>query len=235
MSRALTVAGDANDRTFALTHLGDLAFNAGDLGTAARHYDEGLARQPGQAALLAGRARVRAARGDLTGAITDLREATAVLPTVDHLVTLADTLTAAGRTAEAAQTVELIRATTALPGTSDIDLVLFHADHGDPRTAVTRGARLLAGRPSVSVRIAYAWALHSAGRDRDALTQADRSLGLGTRDARAHYYRGMIRLALRDREGARADLRQALRINPYFGFAYARSARTSLAALDGPA
>jgi tetratricopeptide (TPR) repeat protein len=239
MRRALDVALTPDDKTFALTHLGELALGAGDLDTAAARFAEGLALHPGQPALLADRAKVSAARGDLPAAITDLRAATATLPTVDHLMTLSDTLTAAGRPAEAKRADDLVRISTRLPGatpaTTDIDLVLFAADRGEGRKAAAQGRALLAARPSVTVETAYAWALHAAGRDRAALKHADRGLRLGTRDARAHYYRAMIRLALKDEPGARADLTAALKINPHFSLRYGPSARAALTDLGGPA
>ena len=239
MTRAREVATSPDEITFTLTNLGELAFGTGDLNTAAACFAEGLARVPGHPALLAARAKVAAARGDLTAAVSDLRAATATLPTVDHLMTLADTQKAAGRPGEAAVTDDLIRFSARLPGatpaTTDIDLIIFAADHGDARTAVARGKALLAARPSVTVETAYAWALHAAGDDRAALGHADRGLRLGTRDAQAHYYRAMIRLALHDRAGARADLTRALSINPHFSLRYGRSARTALSDLGGPA
>jgi tetratricopeptide (TPR) repeat protein len=237
MSQALDVALSPSDTTFALLHLGELAFGAGDLETAAARFDEGLGRQPGQPALLADWARVQAARGDLTMAIADLRTACATLPTVDHLVALSDTLVASGDPRAAARVDDEVRLASRLPGAApaatDIDLVLFHADHGEARAAVTKGRALLAARPSVSVEVAYGWALHATGDDRAALTHADRGLRLGTRDARGYFYRGMIRLGLDDRAGARADLREALAINPYFSLRYAPIARAELAKLAG--
>ncbi|MFI5937625.1 tetratricopeptide repeat protein [Actinoplanes sp. NPDC051494] len=239
MRRALDVAAGPGDTVFALTHLGELALNAGDLDTATTHLTQAFtaAAGAGQPALLADRAKISAARGDLASAVTDLRAATAILPTVDHLVTLSDTLTAAGRTAEATTVDNLIRAGAHLPGTTpattDIDLVLFYADHDDPSAAVAKGRALVKARPSVTVETAYAWALHAAGRDREARTHADRGLRLGTRDARAHYQRAMIRLALGDRAGARTDLATALTINPHFSLRYGAHARAELARLDG--
>jgi tetratricopeptide (TPR) repeat protein len=239
MQQSLGVAGPGDDTVFALQHLGELAFNAGDLDTAAGRYAEGLARRPGHPALLADRARVSAARGDLPAAIADLRTATATLPTIDHLAALSEALTLAGDTAGAARTDGLVRIATTLPGTTssatDIDLVLFHADRGEAALAVTKGHALLATRPSVAVQTAYAWALHAAGRDREALKHADRGLRLGTRDARAHYFRGTIRLSLGDRAGARTDLAAALKINPHFSMRYGSRARAELATLDGAA
>ncbi|HET9517223.1 MAG TPA: hypothetical protein VFO77_05820 [Actinoplanes sp.] len=251
MRQALAVAAGPGETTFALTHLGELAFNAGDLATASRHFEEGLARAPGQPALLAGRASVWAARGDLPAAISALREVTAIMPTVDHLTALSDALRAAGDLTGAARTDELVRAGARVTAgtspsasadaaagssaTADIDLVLFYADRGEAGTAVARARELYAARPSIAVETAYAWALHSAGRDAEALAHADRGLRLGTSDARAHYYRGMIRLAVGDRAGARADLTKAIGINPHFSLRHASQAHATLADLEGAA
>jgi tetratricopeptide (TPR) repeat protein len=241
MQRAVDLAADPGDTTFALQHLGELAFGQGDLAGAAARFADGLAQQPGQPALLADRAKVAAARGDWSSAAADLREATATLPTVDHLVTLSDVLSASGDRAGAARADDLVRVSDRLagaasdpttPAATDIDLVLFYADHGDPAKAVAKGRALVAVRPSVSVETAYGWALHAAGRDSEALNYANRGLRLHTRDAKAYYYRGMIKSALGDRAGARDDLDQALRINPYFSLRYGPSARAELARLD---
>jgi tetratricopeptide (TPR) repeat protein len=240
MRRALDLAADPGDTTFALQHLGELAFGQGDLTGAYARFADGLARQPGQPALLADRAKVEAARGDLSTAIADLRDATATLPTVDHLVTLSDALTVAGDKAGAARADELVRVSDRLasaspdpttPAATDIDLVLFYADHGEPAKAVEKGRVLFAARPSVSVETAYAWALHAAGQNRAALVHADRGLRLHTRDAKAYYYRGTIRLALGRRAEAREDLEEALRVNPYFSPRYVPAARAELAEL----
>jgi tetratricopeptide (TPR) repeat protein len=233
MRRALEVAADPGDVTFALQHLGDLAFGAGDLAGAQARYADGLRRQPGQPGLLAGRARVEAARGDLPAALDDLRAATATLPTVEHLTLLSDVSTLAGDPVGAARADDLVRVSDRLAQISsaatDIDLVLFFADRGPAGEAVRRGRALLAARPSVSVEMAYAWALHAAGRDDEALRHANRGLRLHTRDARGYYYRGAIRLALGDDDAARADLTEALRINPHFSPRYAAAARAALA------
>jgi tetratricopeptide (TPR) repeat protein len=239
MRRALAVAADRDDAAFALTQLGELAFGTGDLDTAAARFAEGIARKPGDPALLAGRAKVFAARGDLPAAIADLRAATGTLPTVEHAAALADTLTAAGDTAGAGRAEDLARIGARLQSgpssTTDIDLIVFQADHGEAATAVAKGRALFTKRPGVPVEMAYAWALHAAGRDREALDHADRGLRLGTRDARWHYWRGMIRLAVADRPGARRDLTEALRISPHFSLRYGPTARAALAKLGGAA
>lgn len=148
MQRALDMAADPTEAAFALQNLGDLAFGAGDLAAAGTHYAEGLLRRPGQPSLLAGRARVEAAQGDLRAAIGDLRTATTTLPTVEHLVLLSDMSTAAGDKAGAARADDLVRVSdklaTSTTAATDIDLVLFYADRGPAGEAVKRGRALLA-------------------------------------------------------------------------------------------
>jgi tetratricopeptide (TPR) repeat protein len=241
MQRALDLASDPGDTSFALQHLGELAFGQGDLAGAAKRFADGLAQQPGQPTLLADRAKVEAARGQIPAAIADLRAATATLPTIDHLVTLSDVLTVAGDKTGAAQADDLVRVSDRLqtaspdptaPAATDIDLLLFYADHGDPAKAVAKGQKLFAVRPSVSVEIAYAWALHAAGRNSEALEHANRALRMRSLDAKGYYYRGEIRMALGDRTGARTDLEEALHMNPYFSLRYVPAARATLAELD---
>ncbi|NEE62010.1 hypothetical protein G3M55_98095, partial [Streptomyces sp. SID8455] len=81
---------------------------------------------------------------------------------------------------------------------ADTDAILFEADHGNPRRAVTLAEQTLRSRPFVAVHDAYAWALHRAGRDAEALAQADEALALGTRSALFHYHRAAIHQALGD-------------------------------------
>ena len=58
--------------------------------------------------------------------------------------------------------------------------------------------------------------MHAAGRDEEALAAIETALALGTRNASFYFHSGMIKLALGDTAGARADLTEAMAINPYF-------------------
>lgn len=230
MAKARTVATDPSDVTFTLTHLGALAVAAGDPDTAASIYAEGLARQPDDAGLLFGRGRLAYLRGDPAAAVADLRAAVDAAPTPEHATALGELLTEAGDEAGARDAFDLVRAAAAV-GSSDVDLVLFWADHGDPARAVREARALNAGRKSTVVADAYAWALHRAGRSDEAVTYADAALRLGTRDPRALFHRGMIRRATGSAAGARADLAEALRLNPRFAPVHASAARAALAEL----
>ena len=236
MRRALDAAPDPADGAFARLHLGQLAFETGDLDTAATHFTEGLRLLPGHPPLRAGLARVRAARGDTAGAVAEFHALLTAALNPTYAVELGDLLTATGRPEEGAQ--EYARARKAWAGTAktgqppEPDLVLFAADHGEP-AALDAARRLYARQPGIIGADAMGWALRAAGRPAEALRYADQALKLGTRSALMHYHRGMILADLGKREAARAELETALRLNPHFSVSHAPVARATLASLGG--
>ena len=235
MDAALEAAPGPADAAFALEHLATFAFDAGDLDRAKSLVDDGLNRLPQHPPLLVVRARIAAARGDVAAAVADYRAVVRRLPIPGYVAELGDLLAAGGDPAAARQEYDLVRATAALftaQGVDlDIDLALFHADNGAPDEAVRATETGYPKRPSIFGADARAWALHAAGRDAEALPLADRALRLGTKSATLHYHRGMIRLGLGDRDGASADLTEALRLNPHFSFRHVPLARAALASL----
>lgn len=243
MELALRVAPGPADMAFAHQHLGQLAFDAGDLATASSHVTDGLAAAPGYPPLRALRARISAARGDIPAAVAELRPVAASLPLPEYGVALGDLLMVLGDAAGAEAQYGLVRAAAKLLAASgvrtDLDLVGYAADRSilDGQSlppAALDGARAgYAAQPSVTAADALAWALHAAGRDAEALPYADAALRLGTRHATLYYHRGMIRLGTGDQRAAAADLAEALRINPYFSLRHAPIARTTLARLGG--
>jgi tetratricopeptide (TPR) repeat protein len=238
MNLALQAAAGPAETSFALQHLSELAFAAGDLDDAYARANDGLARYPGHPPLLAARARAEAARGDTTTAITDLRTAIAKLPQAGYAVLLGDLQAAAGDAA-AADSYALVTAARQLAiaqsNPPDIDVILYEADHGEATTALADARALYATRPSNPVADALAWALHSAGQDTEALRYANQALHLGSRDALTLYHRAMIHLALADRDAARADLTAALAANPHFSTRHADQAAATLRTLGTPA
>ncbi|MFF5080614.1 tetratricopeptide repeat protein [Actinoplanes sp. NPDC000266] len=254
MRRALDAAPNAADGAFARLHLGQLAADNGDLDTAATEFTEGLRLLPGHPPLRLGLARVRAARGDTAGAITEFRAVLAVAPRPVYAAELGDLLTASGRPDEAAKEYAAARqawADEAVSGAPpEPDTVLFAVDQGkagrgeggrgeaDPGEAGQRepvaldaARRLYARQPGIAAADALGWALRAAGRPAEALRYADQALKLGTRSALSHYHRGLILADLGRRDAARADLTTALRLNPHFSFRHAPEARAALARL----
>ncbi|MEO7745558.1 MAG: hypothetical protein ABIV05_04955 [Actinomycetota bacterium] len=238
LEQALDISQNPADAAFALQYLGELAFNAGDLATARKHFADGLARDPGYVPLLAGRARVEAADGDTAAALRDWQDVTTRLPQPTYLIEYADLLASLGRTGEATAQYAVVDATIGLfkaqGANVDHELALYDADHGRSDAALASAAAEIGRRQSIQVEDAYAWALHSAGRDAEALPHARKAAKLGMKNALFDYHRGVIELALGMKTQARASLTSALRTNPYFSPLQAPRAKSALAGLGGP-
>ncbi len=235
LERALRDATASSDVAFVRFYLGELAIRYGSGPQAAlEQYDAGLAVAPQDAVLLAGRAKAEAALGRTDAAVKDYRAAVAARPEPQTVLELAELLDAIGDPS-AKEQYALFRVQEKLYASAgvalDTESTLFEADHGSPAAAVAAAKVGWATRPFVEMADAYGWALHAAGRDREALTWADRAFASGWRTAPALYHRGMIKVALGDSAGARADLGAALRLDPHFNPLGAPKARAALAAL----
>ena len=232
MQRALDDSPTQADRSFALLHLGDLAFNAGDATTALDYYRAALDAQPDSAAALAGTARAEAALGHTDTAVATYEALTARGLEPFYLLQYAELLESIGRSDEAAEQYRLYEqqesefsAREFLP---DATFTLFLADHGQPELALEKAQRAVDTAPFVDTLDAYAWALHRNGRHEDAWAAMEQALALDTPSALYHYHAGMIRLALGDTAGAREHLSRALDINPHFNRVAAAIARDTL-------
>jgi tetratricopeptide (TPR) repeat protein len=239
MRAARSVAGSPDDAAWVAYQLGELAWNAGDVNEAADRYREAQELDPTWVPPLAGMARVAWARGDTAAAIASYREVVTRYPAPENVIALGDLLTLSGDRTGADQQYALARAEAKLFAANgvnvDLELALFDADHGDPSAAVKAAKTEWRRRHSIHVADAYAWALHAAGRDEEAVAYARRALALGTRSALFRYHAGMIQLALGHDGAARTDLRLALSINPNFSILGAPTARRSLASIRGGA
>jgi tetratricopeptide (TPR) repeat protein len=221
MQRAFDDAPTPAGRAFALVHLGQLAFNAGDPATALSHHLAALEAAPSDVAALAGRARSEAALGQIETALDHYAEVVDRAPEPGYIVEYADLLRAHGRHAEAASQYELFSTVQRLFADSgvqpDSTAALFEAEHGrHPSRALMIAEANIDANPFVDAYDAYAWALHHNGRDAEARAAIEQALELGTPSAQFHYHAGVIEHALGDDEAARRHLRSALDINPYF-------------------
>jgi len=220
LQRALEIATRPSDVAFCLYYLGELAWNSGDLDRAARHYAEGLRQDPSYTPLLAGRAKVAAARGDIDTAVRQYDEVVKRLPLPSYLIAYADLLRSVGRERQATRQEAVLAATNDLfeaQGVNvDLESALFYADRGRPQAAFLAARAVWDRQHSVDAADALAWALHVNGRDRAALRHSEQALRLGTHSALFTYHRGMIERSLGRSGAARESLRDALEINPYF-------------------
>jgi tetratricopeptide (TPR) repeat protein len=235
MERALAIAASPSESEFATFHLAELAFDQGDLETAETHLRAGLERDPESTELLVGLARVLVARSEQAAALDAYRRVIDELPDADHHVEYGEYLESLGRVAEAREQYAAADAATARATADgvipDVEVALYHADHGRADQALDVAQEQYAGRRSIDVEDAYAWALHAAGRHEEALGHAVAAQRLGTRDALVSYHRGMIEAALGMTNEARVSLHRALDINPHFSPRHAPIARRTLAEL----
>ena len=237
LEQALAVSVAPSDASYSLFYLGELAFNSGDYDLAAQHYADGLQRDPENVAILAGQAKVTAAKGDVDKAAATYAEVVERLPQPTYLVEYGELLESMGDQAKAQEQYDVADAISALftdaGVTPDIEIAIYEADHGRPELALEIAEAQYATRRSVQVEDALAWALHVNGRDREALDHALAAQQLGTRNATWDYHRGMIQAALGLDDDAHASLTLALETNPAFSPLHAPLAKAALQALDG--
>ncbi|TYK46068.1 tetratricopeptide repeat protein [Actinomadura decatromicini] len=243
---AATSATDRGDLAYISTASGEMSWNDGDLGRAEREYAEALRASPGYVPAMAGAARVRAAKGDVAGALAGWAEIVRRLPLPQYLTEYGELLESAGRRAEAdrqyAVAATWARIAKANGVDADLETALFESDHGSPAEAL-RAAEAEYGRRcpgparvrqcSVHAADALAWALHRNGRGREAVRYARQATATGYRRAEFRFHLGVIEKAAGDRAAARRDLAESLRRTPRFSPLWAPRAKAALDDLGG--
>jgi tetratricopeptide (TPR) repeat protein len=226
----------SEDAAWAAYQLGELEFGRGDVRPAAAWYRRGLELAPSYIPNLAGLAKVAWARGDDDLAIRRYKQVVAAYPAVEYVTALGDLYASSGREYLAAQQYAVVDATRAIARANgvnvDLEVALFDADHGRPRSALSAARAEWSRRRSIHVADAYAWALHAVGSDEAAAGMMRRALRLGTRNALFLFHAGMIQRALGHEAAARRDLREALVTNPHFSILHASTTRRVLAGLE---
>jgi tetratricopeptide (TPR) repeat protein len=222
--------GSSENVAWALVQLGNLYFDTGRLSPAERAYRAALRHLPDYVHAEAGLARVFAARGEFSRAVSLYRKAIARVPLPQYVIGLGDVLHVAGRVSESRQTYALVGAIEQLFATNgvrtELETALFDLDHGrDVRVALARAREAFGEAPSINAEDVLAWALYRNGRCRDAERHSERALRLGTRDALKLFHRGMIEHCLARPARARSWLARALAVNPHFSVLYAPVAR----------
>jgi len=186
----------------------------------------------------AGKAKAEAALGQNLTALDDYAILVARTPEPSYLIEYGELLQSLGRTDEANKqyavfgtTQQLFEANGVAP---DSTPSLFYANHGDPARALENAEKGIATRPFVVMYDAYAWALHSNGRDAEALPAINKAIEPGMKNALFHFHKGMIQASLGDDGNARLELNRALDINPKFSPLDAPIALAALAELGTP-
>jgi len=215
--RAIDAAGgaDPEPRAWMIVQAATMFWHRGDLDGAEAGFDQALASLPGYPPALVGKGRVALARGDTRAAVELLAEAWRASPHAEVAWLLGDARAAAGDAAGArAAYAEVERLGRAGEGRV---LALFLATRGERvEEALQLAGAERQARPDLYSDDTYAWALYRAGRLDEARAASDRSLRLGTPDARLLYHAGAIRLAAGERAAGLALVRRALALNPGF-------------------
>lgn len=232
MELALTSSISPADKAFCRYYLGQLAFNNGDLEEAETQFGLGLDAAADNPALLIGQARVDAARGNEEEALTGYERVVGARPLPEYLVEYGTYLESLGRSDQAEEQFAVLAASQLLfesnGGQDDLTSALMEAERGDPAAAVEHAEREWDLRQNVDSADAMAWALHSAGRDEEALEYAVKATALEGPNATLLYHRGMIEASLGMDEEARTHLEAALETNPYFSPLHAPVAQQAL-------
>ena len=230
-----TAALTPSVETIAWCHwqLGETAFSVGDYTTAEHHYRDALTAFPDYFRALASLGRVRAAQGDLAGAIERYEQAVRIIPDPQFVAALGDLYKLSGRDKDAAiqySLVEKIGRLNELNGALyNRQLALFYSDHDlKPEEGYANALREYGVRRDIYGADALAWTALKAGKITEAQSAIKEALRLGTKDARLFYHAGMIAQAAGDKSGARDYLKRALALNPQFDPLQAPIARKAL-------
>jgi len=206
MRRAIQASAPRSEGTaWSLVQLGNLYLVKNDLVAADDAYADALSRVDGYVFAVAGQARVRAARGDLAGAVRLNEAAAQRLPVPDFVVALADLHARLGDATRAAQDADLVWAMEQLLKANgvrtDVDLALFDADHDLRLVDALAAARAeYQIRPSVTVAMTLAWTEYKNGDVQQAARHARDALRLGWRDPAALHRAAQIARAAGDVE-----------------------------------
>ena len=169
--------------------LGDLYQRLGKGRDAETEYIAGSHAFPGHPFAMMGYARLLAARGERSSALTLLQELARTAPTPDLAARTGDLLAALGRHDEAERQFALAEAGWRVDAPEPKNLARFLADHDRKiPEAVVIAEKASAERHDIFTEDALAWAYFRAGRVADARSAIVQALRTGTRDQdiRAH-------------------------------------------------
>ncbi|RKS73939.1 tetratricopeptide repeat protein [Motilibacter peucedani] len=235
MTLALENATLPDDKAFAHFHLGQLAKQDGDSRTAATEYAAALRAEPGYVPAMAYQAVLYGSSGQVSKAEALWQTVVDKMPIPEYLLAYGELLESQGRKAEAQDQYAVVAASAELARANgvdyDLEIAHYEADHGSPAEALRVAKAEWARRHSISSADALGWALHAAGRDREALPYLVQANRLGTKDSRVLYHLGMAQKGAGQRAAAVKTLRRALALDPTFSPLYAPAARRALTAL----
>jgi tetratricopeptide (TPR) repeat protein len=213
--------------------LGDYYLQLGDLAKAKAAYRDALKTYPDYHRALTGLARVSAAEGHLSEAISLYEKALGIIPLPAYAAALGDLEAKAGNTAEAKKEYDLVeyigRLNTFNQTVYNRELAVFYADHDvHLEQALQLARKEFEIRHDVYTWDALAWALYKNSEPEQAAAAIQEALRLHTQDALLLFHAGMIYERLGEKKQAQDYLGRAIALNPQFHLFYADVARATL-------
>jgi len=231
-------AGEGNVEGVDWTYVqvGNLYFNRNDYSNAEHYYKRSIFDYPDYPHGLAGLAKVKVAQGKYVDAIKLYQKVVQLLPLPEYVIALGDAQQAAGKSADAARSYDLVDVEAKLQAAngvnSDLEMALFQVDHGRNVDTVLQQATVAQqDRPSVKGDDVLAWTLFKSGDIARAHAAMKRALRLGSQDPLWLYHAGAIAYAAGDHAAARGYLEQVMQENPHFSLLYERDAAQLLQTL----
>ncbi|RZS89682.1 Flp pilus assembly protein TadD [Motilibacter rhizosphaerae] len=235
MTMALDDATLADDKAFAHVHLGALDRQTGDLAGAEREYAASLQAEPGYVPAMAAQAQALGARGKVDQAVALYEQVVTKMPLAEYLLAYGELLDSVGRHQQAQVQYAVVKASAQLARANGVDADLevahYEADHGSPAAALQVARAEWDRRHCILSADALGWALHAAGRDREAVPYLLQATALGTKDARVLYHLGTAQIGAGQKAAGKRTLQRALALEPTFSPLYAPAARRALSSL----
>jgi tetratricopeptide (TPR) repeat protein len=196
----------------------DLELRQGRAQRAEALLEQGLGLNPADHRLLAGMARVAAAKRQWERAIRFGDSAIAIALDPATLGIVSDAYAALGDSVKAQEYLVAMEASVGQqPGEYHRVWSLFLLDHRrNVRDVLAAVQSELVNRRDIYGYDLLAWALYRNGRPPEARRAIREALSHGTHDALLFYHAGMIERAVGDDAAARAFLGRALAVSPYF-------------------
>jgi tetratricopeptide (TPR) repeat protein len=182
---------DAESASWVNTRLALYEFQAGRFQEAEQQCAFALSFQNNYAPALLLQGKMFLARNRLGEAVDALQDAMKLNPLPEYQWTLAEALRMAGKENEASEVEAQLcqRGASSDPRT----LALYLATrHESPETALRLARAELDSRSDVFTHDALAWSLAAAGNAAEALSEMQRALAEGTKDARLFFHAGVI-------------------------------------------
>ncbi len=217
--------------------LGEMYFNQGELEKAEEHYRKSLDTYENYYYALAGLGKVKAGQKRYEEAIELYNKAIAITPLPIFISSLGEIYEKTGNMKEAKKQYDLVEYIGLLSEVNEViynrELALFYADRDVKLDrAFDLASRELKAKKDIYSYDTLAWVYYKRNQLEEALDASQRSLSLGTRDAKLYFHAGMIHYKLGNIDKARAHLKEALLINPYFHVLYSDVAANTLKELE---